>query len=225
MVKFTIPVLLGLILISQAHASILPGLDWTGGQTDIGYDNQTFVMGYQFQANSAVTVNSLGAYDMGGDGLNTSHLVGIWDLSGNELARTEVLADEASTLIGHFRYSMLSTALQLTEGQSYVVGAFGYGLGGDAYAYAVSGLVQDPGITWENARLSPQACGTSNPLPPGCVESAGGLVNPTYITYNGGASWFGGTVGLAPVPVPAAIWLFGTALIGFLSFSRRTSVS
>lgn len=29
---------------------------------------------------------------------------------------------------------------------------------------------------------------------------------------------------VSPVPVPAAIWLFGTALIGFIGFSRRTSI-
>ena len=29
----------------------------------------------------------------------------------------------------------------------------------------------------------------------------------------------------SPVPVPAAVWLFGTALIGFISLSRRTRVS
>jgi len=28
----------------------------------------------------------------------------------------------------------------------------------------------------------------------------------------------------SPIPVPAAVWLFGTALIGFIGFSRRTSV-
>ena len=30
--------------------------------------------------------------------------------------------------------------------------------------------------------------------------------------------------GPSPVPVPAAFWLFGTALIGFIGFSRRTKV-
>jgi hypothetical protein len=29
---------------------------------------------------------------------------------------------------------------------------------------------------------------------------------------------------ISPVPVPAAIWLFGTALLGFISMSRRTKV-
>jgi hypothetical protein len=32
------------------------------------------------------------------------------------------------------------------------------------------------------------------------------------------------TNGISPVPVPAAVWLFGTALIGFIGFSRRTKV-
>ena len=32
-------------------------------------------------------------------------------------------------------------------------------------------------------------------------------------------------VGLPQIPVPAAFWLFGTALIGFIGISRRTSLS
>ena len=32
------------------------------------------------------------------------------------------------------------------------------------------------------------------------------------------------TSGMSAVPVPAAAWLFGTALIGFIGFSRRTRV-
>jgi hypothetical protein len=31
--------------------------------------------------------------------------------------------------------------------------------------------------------------------------------------------------GLNPVPVPAAVWLFGTALMGFVGMSRRRKVS
>ena len=30
--------------------------------------------------------------------------------------------------------------------------------------------------------------------------------------------------GVSPIPVPAAFWLFGTALIGFIGYSRRRSV-
>jgi hypothetical protein len=32
------------------------------------------------------------------------------------------------------------------------------------------------------------------------------------------------TVQISAVPVPAAVWLFGTALIGFVGMSRRTTV-
>lgn len=37
------------------------------------------------------------------------------------------------------------------------------------------------------------------------------------------SGWFATSV-LPPVPVPAAFWLFGTALIGFIGYSRRRSV-
>jgi hypothetical protein len=53
-----------------------------------------------------------------------------------------------------------------------------------------------------------------------------GLVN---LVYNKNGQTGGGfshytEFGVSPVPVPAAIWLFGTALIGFIGISRRTKV-
>ena len=36
---------------------------------------------------------------------------------------------------------------------------------------------------------------------------------------------FNGMRSPSPVPVPAAVWLFGTALIGFIGISRRTKVA
>jgi len=43
-------------------------------------------------------------------------------------------------------------------------------------------------------------------------------------------SFFHNTSGLAfaspnPIPIPAAVWLFGTALIGFVGMSRRRAVA
>ncbi|MCP4331578.1 MAG: VPLPA-CTERM sorting domain-containing protein [Gammaproteobacteria bacterium] len=32
------------------------------------------------------------------------------------------------------------------------------------------------------------------------------------------------SINVSAVPVPAAVWLFGTALIGFVGMSRRTSI-
>ena len=39
---------------------------------------------------------------------------------------------------------------------------------------------------------------------------------------DGGSESF--VTSVSPVPVPAAFWLFGTALIGFIGMSRRTKV-
>jgi hypothetical protein len=146
---------------------------------------------------------------------------------------TTVAQGMAATKIGHFRYSMLDAAdyVELVAGQSYVVGAFGYGAGGDMYGYKAEGQYTAPGITWESARLTPEAnkftCDLlgGNPGSGTTLCTATHLEFPNFSSTNGDKSWYGGTVGLAAVPVPAAIWLFGTALIGFLSFSRRTSIS
>ena len=38
------------------------------------------------------------------------------------------------------------------------------------------------------------------------------------------SGWFSASLTPNPIPVPAAFWLFGTALIGFIGISRRTKV-
>ena len=50
-----------------------------------------------------------------------------------------------------------------------------------------------------------------------------GLINPH--PYSGEATVLSEHLVSAVVPVPAAVWLFGTALIGFIGMSRRTRVS
>jgi hypothetical protein len=50
----------------------------------------------------------------------------------------------------------------------------------------------------------------------GSTYTSTGSNTPEYLTAE---------LTVAPVPVPAAIWLFGTALIGFVGMSRRTVVT
>jgi hypothetical protein len=78
-------------------------------------------------------------------------------------------------------------------------------------------------------------CGGSNG-PNSFTQAGGGL---TYLTLWGadfGSSTWGGDydgskigmdlrLEMSVVPVPAAIWLFGTALIGFVGMSRRRKVA
>ena len=54
-------------------------------------------------------------------------------------------------------------------------------------------------------------------------NTSGGTLTVDLGTANDYSHWTEyGTV--SAVPVPATVWLFGTALIGFIGFSRRTKV-
>lgn len=46
----------------------------------------------------------------------------------------------------------------------------------------------------------------------------GSFDQPSHATYLG-------SIDVSPVPVPGAVWLFGSALIGFIGFARRTRMS
>ena len=54
--------------------------------------------------------------------------------------------------------------------------------------------------------------------------ASGDLRFGLHVRSIGAAGGSDGYVNLNPVPVPAAVWLFGTALIGFIGISRRTKV-
>jgi len=71
---------------------------------------------------------------------------------------------------------------------------------------------QSPGAYLFNLALAPSWNGTMD------------LILKNFWVGNGSISHVAlyGNVGV--IPVPAAFWLFGTALIGFIGFSRRTSV-
>jgi hypothetical protein len=55
------------------------------------------------------------------------------------------------------------------------------------------------------------------------LESTCGLPNCSLIAVGGAERRFlsGSVASVSPVPVPAAVWLFGTALIGLVGFGKR----
>jgi hypothetical protein len=50
-------------------------------------------------------------------------------------------------------------------------------------------------------------------------------INASRYIIDNFSGTFGSTEDISPVPVPAAVWLFGTALIGFVGMSRRRKVA
>src|SRR2546428_765822 len=63
-----------------------PAMSFTTGS--VGFSTFFQTLGWQFATNSPVTVDGLGYYDFGGDGLVVPHEVGIFDAGGMLLTST-----------------------------------------------------------------------------------------------------------------------------------------
>lgn len=168
-----------------------------------------WTLGYSFTATQAQTVYALGAYDFGSDGFTAEHTVGLWDNSGNLLASTAVTG--ADFLFDGFRYANIS-ALNLTIGSIYVVGASNFGT---TDAYILSGTVTPAtGVTFNEGRFA----------------FGSGLLNPTSPNPAPLGSYFGANALLTPigaaVPEPAtwAMMLMGFGAMGF-SLRRHKRVA
>ena len=91
-----------------------------------------FVTGYRFRVDGPVEVTALGFFDEDGDGLLSSHQVGIWEVESDyaPVVAATVPAGDAAALEHGFRYVPVTTTT-LAAG-SYVVGASTFS-GGDRY--------------------------------------------------------------------------------------------
>ena len=92
-------------------------------------------VGWQFRTRLPIEVTHLGFYDLGGDGLETSHTVGIWDEEQNLVATAVVEGGTDSPRRGRFRYATLASPILLDGAHQYVIGAT-VRTGGDIYPYS-----------------------------------------------------------------------------------------
>lgn len=112
---------------SAAPASPRPGLVNSGYISGSGLGlggplTGSVTAGWEFSPQQDIWVTQLGFYDLGKDGLNIFHAVGIWDDGQNLLASVGVPAGSSATLLGEFRYSDIAP-IRLTGGRNYVIGA------------------------------------------------------------------------------------------------------
>jgi hypothetical protein len=138
--------------VGQAKAGPAFTLDNTTGSS---LANGPFTLGFQFTANSAITVNALGIFDSSQDGLAVSHDVGLWDMGGNLLASTTVASGTADPLTNQFRYHSI-TPVTLVAGQTYNIGGlFLDGSDPNTFPGDAQNFVTDPSITFvQNAYVS-----------------------------------------------------------------------
>jgi hypothetical protein len=175
-----------IVLLSEpAHAlaPVTPAISFGGGSLGSVSDGPS-TYGFQFTVGNPLALTALGFWDEAGDGLQESHMVGIFTTAGALVASALVPAGTGGTLISGFRY--VSLAVALLPG-TYNIGAF-YGPGTlDRAIFAATGFSVDPQITYNGAHFA-----------------VGGFVNPSNSASGLNPGVFGPNFLIAPAaPVPA----------------------
>ncbi len=173
------------------------------------YESSFYTLGFEFTVSSLLSVNSLGVYDSGQDGLADSANVAIWLASGGApLASVVVPAGVGGDLDGYFRYASIAPLL-LTPNVHYVIGAFLAGDLATSFNTGQGGVATvDPLVTIVLDRFSN-------------FDSAFGF--PTETNGEAGA-WLGAdfrATAPAPVPEPATLGLLGLGLAAIRAARRR----
>lgn len=200
-----------LCLAAILGGSIYSGPAWAAAidlaQIDFEFDGSPWTLGWKFSVTAPTSIEALGVYDSGQDGLAGSAQVGLWLATGGDpIVQTTVPSGTAATLDGYFRFAPI-TPTRLTPGTEYIVGAY---LSGELATalFGGNGIV-DPRVNVIDARYS-NAGSTAFGFP--------GLTDPG----TEGSAFLGGNFRLTPVPLPAAVWLFGSGVAGITAWARRS---
>ena len=192
------------------------GVDFTSPVD--AFDNSAWTVGYQFVANSSVSVSGLATWNSWSAAGSVE--VGLWDSSQNLLASASV--SNTSPTIGSADWSYTSIApIALTAGDTYYVGSYGSAANFAVYA---SGFTVDPRITYVHDAYIYDAFALAFPY-----ASAG-------ISAAAGGGDFGGNVILgapepstavlgAPEPSTWAMLLIGFAGLGYAGYRRARLVA
>lgn len=172
-------------------------------------------LGFQFTTDTALVISTLGYYDDGGDGLLTSHEVGIFDANGTLLTSTTINSGTVDPLIGHFRYGSIAP-FTIGGSLSFTIAATTGG-SSDPWAYGTS-------ATLTGLALNPLITVASN-AGRFVYQANGGLHYPAesfgYTLYAGPNFGFDP----APVPEPGTFALLGLVILPafLLSLLSRSS--
>src|SRR6476646_6911978 len=133
--------------ISYAGSVLNPALSFTGGG-NFGAPSGTY--GWTFTLTNAVSIDNLGYFDFGGNGLNAAHTVDLWANDGTLLLSATVPSGTTGFLNNGFRYTAVAP-LVLGPG-NYTIAGCDDGNSGDPVTVEVSSVTTASGITYNGSR-------------------------------------------------------------------------
>jgi hypothetical protein len=192
--------ILGLIALSGATAIQAQDVAIQGFSGGYSTGGNGATAGWEFQANSAITVTQLGFYQ---PDLAVPTPVGLWTSGGALLG--QVIVTGGSTLFNNFLYTPLSSGIPLVAGQDYFVGALQTD---ETVLGSTTGLTTAPEVTYLQDAFV-YTGGLSVPVNTYAPQEAG-YFGPNFEFTSGGAVPDGG----------ATMMLLGMGLAA-VSFVKR----
>jgi hypothetical protein len=184
-------------------------------------DGNTRMIGWQFSVPAAVNVAALGWFDLGQDGLNRAHQVGVWDTATQALlASAWVPAGTAGVLLDQFRWIDLDAPLALQPGVTYRIAGLDIGNGGDAHVWdanigfgvAVSGFAVNPALTLGPAGTATGGLASGFTYPASTIGDARRALIGPNLSFSA----------VSPVPEPATWALMLSGVAALLVRRRQT---
>ncbi|MFK7978252.1 MAG: hypothetical protein AB8C02_19110 [Halioglobus sp.] len=185
------------------QAAAMPALSISGG-IEGSNPSGTFVYGWEFDVFEDTTVDALGFFDFGSDGLVERHEVGVWNAEGSLLTSVTIPAGMAAELIDGFRYMDIADVL-LSAAGGYVIAATNLQV--DRMILRADSISTISSIGWIESRF--QNTGGPLALPNNSIGEQS-YFGPNFLTNR---------VGTVSVPAPLMLMGFGLAAVGMF---RRT---
>ena len=204
-----------LMPINAVASLIASSADHISGNTTFP-STQSKVAGWDFTVDSLITINALGVWDSNQDGLSYDHDIAIYDNSGPLITSTTVSSGGSTLLVDKTRWVQIPE-VELFPGVTYSIMASHMCIsdanGGDSCALT---FTFGPAVTYASGINHLLLFFSDNGNPLDLTAKDVQTLNNGYLGPN-----FAYLDEFAVAPVPPAVYLFGSGLLGLVGMARR----